>query len=169
MTDTYRRTDLALKLYESTQNLIRFADTKINTLSFINGIVASFVLTNFQILFEISMFSKVILILFFLTFIVFVFFVLKIILPRNNTKSETIGTQIVFFGHISNRDSAKDFINQFNNTTSEEFLDDLLQQIYESSKIASVKFLNYKKCLITLQFQIFLFFILLGLKSFVVK
>ena len=30
MVDTFRKTDIALKLYESTQNLIRFADTKIN-------------------------------------------------------------------------------------------------------------------------------------------
>ncbi|HMS64499.1 MAG TPA: DUF5706 domain-containing protein [Ignavibacteria bacterium] len=167
MTDTYRKTDLALKLYESTQNLIRFADTKINVLSFVNGIATSFVITNFQQLFEINLFSKFIMICFFLSFIVFVYFLLNTILPRGNKNSEIIGTQLVFFGHVAKRNNAKEYINDFNNTNSEEFLDDLLQQIYESAKIATTKFGNYKKGLITLQFQIFFFFILLGIKSFV--
>ena len=166
MTDTYRKTDLALKLYESTQNLIKFADTKINLLSFVNGIATSFVITNFQQLYTISLFSKVILGMYFITFISFVYYLLNTILPRSNNSSEVIGHQLVFFGHVSKRSNAKDFIEDFNNTTSEEFLDDLLQQFYESSKIAATKFANYRKGLYTLQIQILLFFILLGMKSF---
>lgn len=166
MTDTYRKTDLALKLYESTQNLIKFADTKINLLSFVNGIATSFVITNFQELFTISIFSKIVLILYFMTFIIFVYYLLNTILPRSSKNSEVIGNQLIFFGHVSNRSNAKDFIDEFNNTTSEEFLDDLLQQFYESSKIATAKFANYRKGLSTLQIQILLFFMLLGFKSF---
>ena len=166
MVDTFRKTDLALKLYESTQNLIRFADTKINVLSVINGIATSFVITNFQQLFTISLFSQVILILFFIAFIVFVYFLLNTILPRGDKSIGNTGSRIIFFGHISKRNSAEEFIKDFNGTDSDQFLDDLLQQIYESSKIAATKFSNYKKSLITLQIQIFLFFILLGLKSF---
>lgn len=165
MIDTFRKTDIALKLYESTQNLIRFADTKINLLSFINGIATSFVITNFQQLYMISLFSKVMLALYFVTFIVFVYFLLNTISPRSNKNSEDIGKKIVFFNHVSRRKNAREFINEFNDTTSEEFLEDLLQQIFESSKIASTKFNFYRKSLITLQFQILLFFILLGLKS----
>lgn len=166
MVDTFRKTDIALKLYESTQNLIRFADTKINSLSVINGIATSFVITNFQQLYSINTFSKIVLLLFFIAFIVFVYFLLNTVLPRKNDKSDIIGNQIIFFGHISKRSNVKDFITDFNSTSSEDFLDDLLQQIYESAKIAAVKFSNYKKGMITLQFQILFFFILLGLKSF---
>ena len=166
MTDTYRKTDIALKLYESTQTLIRFADTKINLLSVINGIATSFVITNFQQLFSINIISKLVIILFFLTFILFVYYLLNTILPRSEKGHSKSGSQIVFFGHIAARNSADEFIKDFNNTDSETFLDDLLQQMYTSAKIATVKFNNYKKSLITLQFQIFFFFILLGLKSF---
>lgn len=166
MVDTFRKTDLALKLYESTQNLIRFADTKINILSFINGIATSFVITNFQQLYTISIFSKLTLILFFIVFIIFVYFLLNTILPRGVKNLGKAGSQVIFFGHIAGRKSPEEFIKDFNNTDSDQFLDDLLQQIYESSKIATTKFGNYKKSLITLQVQIFLFFILLGLKSF---
>jgi len=166
MTDTYRKTDIALKLYESTQSLIRFADTKINVLSFVNGIATSFVITNFQQLYSISIFSKFIIVIFFLTFILFVYYLLNTILPRSDKSIGSVGSQIVFFGHIAGRKTAEDFIRDFNNTDSEAFLDDLLQQMYASAKIASIKFNNYKKGLITLQFQIFFFFILLGLKSF---
>jgi len=166
MTDTYRKTDIALKLYESTQTLIRFADTKINLLSVINGIATSFVITNFQQLFSINIISKLVIILFFITFILFVYYLLNTILPRSEKGLSKSGSQIVFFGHIAARNSADEFIKDFNNTDSETFLDDLLQQMYTSAKIATVKFNNYKKSLITLQFQIFFFFILLGLKSF---
>ena len=166
MTDTYRRTDIALKLYESTQTLIRFADTKINVLSVINGIATSFVITNFQQLFSISIFSRIILIFFFITFVVFVYYLLNTILPRSDKSHIAACSQIVFFGHIANRSSAQEFIKDFNNTDSETFLDDLLEQMYASAKIAAIKFSNYKKSLITLQVQIFLFFILLGLRSF---
>ena len=166
MTDTYRKTDIALKLYESTQTLIRFADTKINLLSVINGIATSFVITNFQQLFSINIISKLVIILFFITFILFVYYLLNTILPRSEKGFGKSGSQIVFFGHIAARESADEFIKDFNNTDSETFLDDLLQQMYTSAKIATVKFNNYKKSLITLQFQIFFFFILLGLKSF---
>jgi len=166
MTDTYRKTDIALKLYESTQTLIRFADTKINLLSVINGIATSFVITNFQQLFSINIISKLVIILFFITFILFVYYLLNTILPRSEKGLGKSGSQIVFFGHIAARNNADEFIKDFNNTDSETFLDDLLQQMYTSAKIATVKFNNYKKSLITLQFQIFFFFILLGLKSF---
>lgn len=166
MTDTYRKTDIALKLYESTQTLIRFADTKINLLSVINGIATSFVITNFQQLFSINIISKLVIILFFITFILFVYYLLNTILPRSEKGLSKSGSQIVFFGHIAARENADEFIKDFNNTDSETFLDDLLQQMYTSAKIATVKFNNYKKSLITLQFQIFFFFILLGLKSF---
>jgi hypothetical protein len=124
------------------------------------------VITNFQQLYSISIFSKFIIVIFFLTFILFVYYLLNTILPRSDKNTGIVGSQIVFFGHIAARKNAEEFIKDFNSTDSETFLDDPLQQMYASAKIASVKFNNYKKALITLQFQIFLFFILLGLKSF---
>ncbi|MBK9330920.1 MAG: hypothetical protein IPM96_00615 [Ignavibacteria bacterium] len=166
MEDTYRKTDLALKLYESTQNIIRFADTKINVLSVINGIATSFVITNFQQIYEISILSKILMLLFFITFIIFVYFLLNTILPRANKESESIGSKVIFFSHISGKPDAKSFVNDFNSASSEGFLEDLLHQIYESAKIATTKFNYYRKSLFTLQFQIFLFFIIVGLKSF---
>lgn len=166
MVDTHRKTELALKVYQSTQELIQFADTKINILSVINGIATSYVITNFQQLFTISFFSGIVLILYLMAFIVFIYYLLNTILPRVGKYTSLMGSQLIYFGHISKRENVTDFIADFHNTDSEQFLDDLLQQIYESSKIATTKFSNYKMSLITLQIQIFLFFILLGIKSF---
>ena len=160
-----RKTNIAIKFYESTQRLIRFADSKVYTLSVINGVATSFIITNFHEMYTSSVISRMVLILFFVTFAVFVFFTLHTILPRLGKKEEFIGSQIIYFGHVSRRKSVMDFINDFKNTTSEEFLDEILQQIYESSKIADAKFRYYRKSLLTLQFQILLFLILFALKS----
>lgn len=155
-----------MKLYESIQNIIRFADTKINVLSVINGIATSYILTNFQLLYSLSFFSKLLLALYFIIFIIFIYFLLNTILPRiKSSPSEKI-SQTVYFGHISNKTNVKEFINDFRNMTDEEFIEDLLTQIYESSKIASTKFRYYKKGLITLQLQFSIFFLLIALKSF---
>lgn len=166
MLDTYRKTDLALKLYESTQNIIRFADTKINALSVINGIATSYILTNFQQIYSVSLFSKVLLVFYLCAFFVFVYFLLNTILPRGTKGTANEKSQTVYFGDISNRENVTDYIKDFNTMTDEDFLEDLLCQIYESSRIASTKFKNYKKSLMTVQVQIFLFFILLAVKSF---
>lgn len=164
--DIFRKTDVALKLYESIQNIIRFADTKINVLSVINGIATSYILTNFQQVYSLSFFSKLMLLLYFMTFIVFIYFLLNTILPRIKSSPSKKLSQAVYFGHISNRNTVNDFISDFRKMTDEEFFDDLLTQIYESSKIATTKFSYYKKGLITLQLQFSIFFILLALKSF---
>ncbi|MBV6478053.1 MAG: hypothetical protein HGGPFJEG_00800 [Ignavibacteria bacterium] len=155
-----------MKLYESIQNIIKFADTKINVLSVINGIATSYILTNFQLIYSINIYSKLLLALYFIMFIVFIYYLLNTILPRIKSISGNKISRAVYFGHISERKEVQEFVNDFKKLNDEEFLEDLLTQIYESSKIATTKFSYYKKSLITLQVQFSLFFILLALKSF---
>lgn len=50
-----------------------------------------------------------------------------------------------FFGKISDKASYQVFQNEVLNMTKEEYLNDLLSQIYINSKIANEKHVNYNK------------------------
>lgn len=162
--DDNRRTDLGFKLLDNVQNLIKFADTKINVLLVISGVTTTFILTNFQSLFELCLLSKIGLGLFFLSFIVFVILSLLTISPRSDKHTGNSVSKTIYFAHIANRVEVKDFIDDYVKLDEKSFQADLLYQIYENSKIAYKKFSFYKNSLIALEFQLFFFFALLLLK-----
>lgn len=162
--DDNRKIDTALKLLDNVQNLIKFADTKINVLLVVSGVTTTFVLTNFQNLCDLNLFSKIALGLFFLSFIVFVILALLTISPRADKHTGNSPAKTIYFKHISKRIEVKDFVDDYNKLTPESFLTDVLYQVYENSKIADKKFDFYNRSLVALQFQIFFFFALLAIK-----
>jgi hypothetical protein len=159
-----RRTDLAFKVLDNVQNLIKFADTKINVLLVISGVTTTFVLTNFQGLYSQGIIPKTCLGLFFIAFLVFVILSVLTISPRSDKHSRESLPKTIYFGHIAKRVEAKDFIDDYLKLDEKTFMNDLLYQIFENSKIADKKFEFYKKSLIALNFQILLFFVLLTIK-----
>lgn len=159
-----RKTDIAFKLLENVQNLIKFADTKINVLLVISGVTTTFVLTNFKGLYSHCLFSKIALGLFFIAFLVFVFLSLLTISPRNAKHTGNSVAKTIYFEHIANRVEVKDFIDDYTKLNEVCFQSDLLYQIFENSKIAEKKFRFYKKSLIALQMQLLLFFVLITIK-----
>jgi len=164
--DNNKKTDTAFKLLDNVQNLIKFADTKINVLLVISTVTTTFVLTNFQNLYDLNCFSKTTLGLFFLAFICFVVLSILTISPRTDKYTGSSPAKTIYFKHISARVKAKDFIDDFNKLTLKSCVTDILYQVYENSKIADKKFAFYNRSLIALQAQIFFFFLLLGLKFF---
>lgn len=162
--DENRKIDLALKVLDNNQNLIKFADTKINVLLVLSGVTTTFILTNFQDLYDIGFWPKFFLVLFFLAFILFMIFSILTIAPRKANQTGNSVPKVIYFEHIASRVEAKDFITEYNNITPEIFLADTLYQIYETAKIASRKFKYYRFSMISIQIQILLFFILLALK-----
>lgn len=164
--DENRKIDTAFKLLDNVQNLIKFADTKINVLLVISGVTTTFILTIFQSLCDLNCISKIILGLFFLTFISFVILSLQTISPRSAKHSGNSASKTIYFKHISSRVEVKDFIDDYNKLTLETCLTDILYQVYENSKIADKKFLFYGRSLIALQIQTLLFILLIGLKYF---
>lgn len=162
--DENKKIDTAFKLLDNVQNLIKFADAKINVLLVISGVTTTFVLTNFQSLFVLSPFSKGCLGLFFLAFISFVILSLLTISPRSDGHSGNSPAKTIYFKHISRRIECKDFIDDYNKLTHESCLTDILYQVYENSKIADKKFIFYNRSLMALQVQLLLFFFLFGIK-----
>lgn len=164
--DDNKKIDTAFKLLDNVQNLIKFADTKINVLLVISGVTTTFILTNFQNLCELNCYSKIILGLFFLAFITFVILSILTISPRTDKHTGSSPAKTIYFKHVSTRVEVKDFIDDFNKLTPESCVTDILYQVYENSKIADKKFAFYNKSLTALQVQIFFFFLLVGLKYF---
>lgn len=164
--DDNKKIDTAFKLLDNVHNLIKFADTKINVLLVISGVTTTFILTNFQNLFDLNCISKITLGPFFLSFICFVILSLLTISPRTDKHTGNSPAKTIYFKHISTRIEVKDFIDDYNKLTPESCLTDILYQVYENSKIADKKFIFYNRSLIALQFQILFFFALLGLKFF---
>jgi hypothetical protein len=162
--DDNKKIDTAFKLLDNVQNLIKFADTKINVLLVISGVTTTFILTNFQSLYDLNCYSKIILGLFFLAFICFVILSLLTISPRADKHTGNSPAKTIYFKHIATRIEVKDFIDDYNKLTPESCLTDILYQVYENSKIADKKFVFYNRSLTALQVQIFFFFLLLGLK-----
>ena len=58
---------------------------------------------------------------------------------------DLITDSVLFFGKISDKASYQVFQNDVLNMTKEEYLNDLLSQIYINSKIANEKHVNYNK------------------------
>jgi hypothetical protein len=159
-----RKTDIAFKLLDNVQSLIKFADTKINVLLIISGVTTTFILSNFQELFELCLFSKITLGLFFVSFLVFIIFSILTISPRKDNHTGDSVSKTIYFEHIASRVEVKDFINDYKKLDESDFQSDLLYQVFENSKIADKKFKCYKKSLISLQVQLLFFFVLVVVK-----
>ena len=159
-----KKIDTAFKLLDNVQNLIKFADTKINVLLVISGVTTTFILANFQCLCDLNCFSKITLGLFFLTFISFVILSILTISPRTAKHTGNSPAKTIYFKHVSSRVEVNDFVDDFNKLTPESCVKDILYQVYENSKIAEKKFKFYNKSLVALQIQVFIFFILITLK-----
>lgn len=164
--DDNRKTDLAFKLLDNVQNLIKFADTKINVLLIISGVTTTFILTNFQGLFDLCLFSKIALGLFFISFLIFIILSILTISPRKDNHTGNSVSKTIYFEHIASRVEVKDFINDYTKLDETGFQSDLLYQVFENSKIADKKFKFYKKSLIALQTQLLFFFVLVIIKFF---
>jgi hypothetical protein len=158
--DNNRKTDLAFKLLDNVQNLIKFADTKINVLLVISGVTTTFILTNFQEFFDLCLVSRIALGHFFVAFLVFLVFSILTISPRKDNHTGNSVSKTIYFEHIVSRIEVQDFINDYTKLDEPDFQYDLLYQVFENSKIADKKFKYYNKSLIALNVQLFLFFVL---------
>lgn len=162
--DDNRKTDLGFKLLDNVQNLIKFADTKINVLLVISGVTTTFVLTNFQSFFDLCCLSRIVLGLFFLAFLVFIVLSILTIAPRSDKHTGKSVSKTIYFEHIASRVEVKDFIDDYTKLDEKGFQSDLLYQVYENSKIADKKFKFYKRSMFVLQIQLLFFFALLAIK-----
>lgn len=87
----------------------------------------------------------------------------KTLTPKIDSKN--LGTDekicvnsIIFFSNIASHSNYTAFLDRLNETTEDDYLNDLLSQIYICSKICNMKFQNYRRGL---------YFSLCGLSGFI--
>ena len=93
-------------------------------------------------------FSDVLYILFIVLSIGIIFWglykLIKVLIPTLQTKFNLKKPSHIYFGSIANFNSSVEFKKSLNDTTEEELIDDLLNQVYINSIICINKFKNFQ-------------------------
>ena len=134
----------AWKIYLNVQDMIKFADQKVNILLIICGLFLSFALNKIQNIQNFNYFNYFSFTIFSIALLFTILFCLLSIFARRDTKTGKTVPQLIYFGHIAKRREAVEYIEAMKNTNTEETLRDLYYQIYEVSNIALKKYTNYK-------------------------
>jgi hypothetical protein len=148
MPETDLKIDLAWRTFLINQENVRNADTKIFTLLIINGVFITFALSDI-LKSSHNLYQTTCIIIFSLSFILFLYFCLQTVFARGLNKTRKAESNI-FFADISSHAESNEYLQYFNKTNKEQFLEDILKQTYILSKIALKKYSNVNKAWICL-------------------
>jgi len=163
--ESSKKIDVAIKMLENVQSLIKFSDTKINVLLVISGITTTYVLGTYNGKILTYGCLSIILILFYVFFFLFLFFSIQTIAPRKANHTGNSVSRVIYFKHVAERNNANDYFEDLKKTNEDGFLKDFVYQIFENSKIAEKKFENYNNSLMMLKLQVLFFLVLLVAKN----
>jgi len=160
------KNDHLWNIFRNIQELIRFADQKIQVLFVISGLLSTIVFRQALDAIYISLFQKIFVCIYLCGFIVFVVMSLIALIARSK-KVEDMGiVRHIYFGHVVKNKKPMDYINSVLNLDNSEIEKDLACQIYEISQIAKTKFKYYKYAWYVLIVQLFAFLCLVAWKLF---
>ncbi len=163
--DIDKRIEYAWKLFQNNQEMIKFSDSKLRFLAIISGVITSYVLGNYSELSVMGWYGNLALVLFFIGFFFFVLFALLSSFPRFASKTGNSVLKLIYHKHVSDIVEAGEYISKFNDATDDEYLKDILYQVYEVSRIATKKFKFYNFSWFALGFQVIAFSSLLIIQS----
>ncbi len=149
----------AWRIYNSTQEMIRFADRKIRVLLLISGGLTSCVFLTLSELREGGQLARLGLAIFLVAMLVFLSLGLMEVAPRTGRKLE--GPGLVFFQRVAERSDPGEYHREFMASSQEERLQDLCEQIHQVSVIARLKFRTYTRAWKALAVQVLAFVMLL--------
>ena len=155
--------DIAWKIFIYNQDMVKFADSKVKFLLAISGISTTVIISFMDKDIYQNPWAYSFLVLFFIFFVAFLYFSLKTIYPRPKYEFHTAVPELIFFNHIAARQNSKQFVTDFLECNETNRLEDLLQEIYQVSKIARLKFKFYDMAWKTLICQIISFLVLLAI------
>lgn len=155
---------VAWSLYLNLQNSIQFADTKINLLFVLAGLILSIIATSADDFKTESLAFKIMFIVFLISMIPFMYYSIRTVAAHTQHKPDVKSSKNYFFGEIISM-SASNYIQNFRQNNRQVHYDELLLQIHNLSHIARKKFYNYGKALNVLGYLIIELLILLALKA----
>lgn len=154
----------AWNLYNNLQNNIQFADTKINLLFVLAGLILSIVASSASDFKTESIAFKIMFIVFLVTMVPFMYYSIRTVAAHVEHKPDVKSNKNYFFGEIISME-ASSYIQNFKLNSRKIHYDELLLQIHNLSHIAKKKFYNYGKALYLLGYLIIELLILLGVKA----
>lgn len=161
MNSVDKQIDIAWKLFQNNQEMIKFADSKIMFLLVISGVFTTHTLTNLRDLFSAGILCQIVVVLFFIAFLVFTIYALLTIYPRHRSKTEHLTANLIYFKNIYTRKDVGQYIEDFQDASDEQILEDILFQNFQVAAIATKKFKYYDRSWIFLGIQAVAFIVLL--------
>jgi hypothetical protein len=138
--------DHAWRLYNSLQEMIRFADYKIYLLYMIAGILMSMLFSQYKDLMSLGFAFKFFYILVLLSSGFLIYFSIKTVMPRASKARKLDSQRLIYFQDISVQDE-KEYIMRFIDLPTDQITEDLLLQVTVLSDILALKFDNLKKAM----------------------
>jgi Family of unknown function (DUF5706) len=154
----------AWNLYTNLQSSIQFADTKINILFVLAGLILSIIATSANDFKTESIAFKIMFLVFLITMVPFMYYSIRTVAAHTEHKPDVKSSKNYFFGEIISM-QASAYIKNFKANTRQMHYDELLLQIHNLSHIARKKFYNYGRALNVLGYLIVELLILLALKA----
>ena len=137
--------DAAWRTYLNVQDMVKYADQKVQVLLLLSTIICAFVLTNLKDLAGHSTVARIGVVLFLLATAAFFLLALVALVARRDTKTGTTVPRLIYFRHIAERTEAVEYCRAFRDANGAAFLDDVCYQISELGHIASAKFSYYRR------------------------
>ncbi|MEP7154775.1 MAG: Pycsar system effector family protein [Betaproteobacteria bacterium] len=153
------RLDQAWRILGLNQELIRSADQKIYLLIVMSTLLVSYVATNIDKIMRLGMVQNVLLVMFILVSGTFYFFALSTLFPRR-VPGEVKNAKLIFFGDIASRPDADNYIGDISKVPLDELFEDLARQIYLVSKVATLKYIAYRRAWRSILTEVGLFVVL---------
>ncbi|MEP7323626.1 MAG: Pycsar system effector family protein [Saprospiraceae bacterium] len=138
--------DHAWRLYNSQQEMIRFADYKIYLLYMIAGILMSIVFSQYKELMEMGISFKILYVLVLIASTFLIYYSMQTVIPRASKIRKMDSQRLIYFQEISIQDE-KEYISRFIDLPTDQITEDLLLQVTVLSDILALKFENLKKAM----------------------
>lgn len=136
----------AWRLYNSLQEMIRFADYKVYLLYMIAGLILTVVFRDFKDIISQGSVFKFLFGLLIMAALALVYFTMYTVMPRIVRQPNVASKQLIYFNDISQKE-AKEYIDSFLTPPTYEITEDVLLQVTVLSKIIQNKFDYLRKAM----------------------
>lgn len=139
----FTRLEHAWRIYVNAQEMIKYADQKVQVLIGLGTLVIGVVVARLQSLAAFTELGVLTLLGFGLCSVLFFVFALAALLARSDKSTPRDAPRLIYFGHIASR-STVEYSAAFRDVSHPEALDDLCYQVVEVGTIAAKKFRYYR-------------------------
>lgn len=158
----YDQFEHAWRIYLNMQDMIKYADQKVQVVIALATVMITFVLAKLEALQALDRTARISVMVFLTATVIFFACALLALLARSDTLTGDRVPKLIYFGHIAKRKEAVEYTHAFRLASPESALDDICYQIAELGSIASKKFTFYRYAWFALGAMLLSFLVLIG-------